>query len=280
MRYVNPTFLQAFFPAMVLGDNFVDALGTAIAAGHGIRLQSMPLDEFVPHVKARRQSGPERYDFTVDLEDGSWWWINDRRLPSGWMLVVATEITGIKQEELRLREAHLSAVRAAETDFLTGLPNRRSGMHVAKEALENFIGSGDPLAIAVVDVDRFKVINDNHGHELGDEVLVHIARTLANELGPNDHVCRFGGEEFLVVMPATTATDGATRLRSVLDNLEPVAASIDKSPLRCTFSAGIAAAHVGDNLKELIARADEALYRAKACGRGRVEIRRPVLTAA
>ncbi|MBM0206098.1 GGDEF domain-containing protein [Micromonospora sp. STR1s_5] len=280
VRYVSPTFRRTFFPNAAPGADFVDAMADAIRSGDGIKLESMPLDLFVRRVKERRRSGPHRCDFTVDLSDGSWWWINDRKLANGWMLVVATEITGIKQEELRLREAHLCALRASETDFLTGLPNRRSGMTAAQEALERFHGSGLPLTVALVDVDRFKSVNDIYGHDAGDRALVHVAQVLSRELGPRHHVSRFGGEEFLIVMPEAPATEAAASLRSTLACLGPLAATADVPPIQCTFSAGLASALASDDLKGLIARADQALYQAKGGGRGRVEIKRPTLSAA
>ena len=127
VRYVNPAFRTAFFGnATETPFDFTEGLANAIAAGVGIKLESMSVAEFVPRVRARRRTGPVRYDFTLDLVDGTWWWVNDHRLPNGWMLVVATEISPLKQEEFRLREAHSAAVKENQIDALTGTRSRNT----------------------------------------------------------------------------------------------------------------------------------------------------------
>ncbi|NNM73921.1 GGDEF domain-containing protein [Enterovirga sp. DB1703] len=123
-------------------------------------------------------------------------------------------------------------------------------------------------------------MNDTYGHDAGDRALVHVAKALSSKLGPAHHVSRFGGEEFLVVMRDVTATEAVASLRSVLASLQPLELAVDLPPVRCTFSAGVAGALPRDDLKGLLARADQALYDAKARGRGRIEIKRPTLTAA
>ena len=232
----------------------------------------MPLDEFIPRVRERRRTGPERYDFTVDLRDGSWWWVNDRRMSNGWTLVVATDISSIKYEEFRLRDAHASALKASETDFLTGLPNRRSGVAQAEAELNEFRANRLPLTIAVLDIDRFKRINDTYGHEAGDMVLVRFAQAVRSGVNSRDHVSRLGGEEFLVTMPDTTAPRAALRIQRLLHKLGPIECGPEHQPVQISFSAGLATAHHSEELSSLMARADSALYSAKNQGRSRVAI--------
>ena len=275
IRYVNPAFSTAFFlEAPRQPRNFVEALAEAIARGKGIRLESRSLPEFIERTKRRRRTGNERYDFAVDLVDGTWWWINDRRLSNGWMLAVATDISSVKQEEFRLRNEHASAVTASQTDFLTGLANRRHGMELAQIALEEHRANRLPLSIAILDIDHFKRVNDVYGHHVGDEALVAFARALRHGLKAHDQVSRLGGEEFMVVMPETSASRAAGRLQKLMRNMPPVEQGFGSQPLRIWFSAGLAEVHHKEDLKSILARADAALYTAKVQGRRRVEVSR------
>ncbi|WP_442579658.1 GGDEF domain-containing protein [Mesorhizobium sp. ASY16-5R] len=275
IRYVNETFRNTFFPDLrELPVNFVDAMAEAIASGRGIRLQSMTLDVFVPRIKQRRRIGAPRFNFSVDIVDGSWWWVNDCRLDNGWVLAVATDITTLKNEESRLRDAHADALHAAETDVLTGLPNRRSGMATADAALNEFRANRLPLTFAIIDLDHFKFINDTYGHVIGDEVLVHFAKALVGNMGSRAKVSRLGGEEFLVVMPETSPSRAAQFLDLFMRSLRPYEETPAHPAVHYSFSAGVASASPGDDLKSLFSRADLALYAAKKNGRGQIHIDR------
>ena len=253
--------------------DFVDAIASAIASGRGIRLESMSLESFVPRVRERRRIGPSSFNFSVDLSDGRWWWVNDHRLSNGWLLVIATDITTLKSEEHRLKHAHAQALIAAETDFLTGLPNRRSGIEQAELALVDFRANRLPLTLAILDIDHFKQINDAHGHQAGDDVLVHFARNVSLQLRARDRVSRLGGEEFLVVMPDMTPTRAKHAFERIISELVPAKSGCGRE-ISYGFSVGLAPAHHSEALPQILARADRALYAAKAGGRGRVEIGR------
>ena len=289
VRYVNGAFSTRFFgQPRDIPFGFVDALADAIRVGRGIKLTTLPLEAFVARVRERRASSRERFDFAVDMTDGSWWWVNDHKLPNGWLLAVASDISGIKDEEFRLRHAHAAALKSAQTDFLTGLANRRHGFERAEAAVTDFRENRLPLSIALIDIDHFKRINDTYGHDVGDRVLVHCADTLARSIGPQDQISRIGGEEFLVVMPGISAARAERRLEQVLLRFSPLRGdplrgdplgddptrdSTDQGP-PYTVSAGVTSAHPADSLKDLLHRADVALYAAKAKGRHRVELNR------
>ena len=160
----------------------------------------------------------------------------------------------------------------AETDVLTGVPNRRG----SEEVLERFIrlaaAQGEPLALGVVDLDRFKDINDRCGHAVGDEVLARVARVLQQRFRAEDVVARWGGEEFVVGMYGMDKADGVQRLAEALEMLreEPFTAP-GGEPFRVTFSAGVAeVATDGRDLQSLYRVADAAMYVAKQAGRDRV----------
>ncbi len=164
----------------------------------------------------------------------------------------------------------------ATTDMLTGLPNRYSFLDAAQRVFTRGGMSGDSVAILFMDVDFFKNINDTYGHNFGDNVLVSFGRAIRGCLRPADLCCRYGGEEFVVLLhkaETDVAVLVAERIRDAASKL-----SFSESPgFRFTLSAGVAAGVPGgaDNLDLFISRADAALYSAKRNGRNRVTTYRP-----
>ncbi|WP_347554647.1 GGDEF domain-containing protein [Robbsia sp. KACC 23696] len=159
--------------------------------------------------------------------------------------------------------------RHANIDFLTDLPGRRAFAEVAEKECLRAARFGRPLAIAMLDLDFFKQINDRLGHGVGDHVLMHFARLLPTSVRANDVCARIGGEEFALLLPETdifAATDVIDRLRTKLLGA-PCWDGARAVPF--TFSAGVATFRPGDNLESLMARADQALYAAKHEGRNR-----------
>lgn len=156
----------------------------------------------------------------------------------------------------------------ATLDSLTGIFNRRTILDTAGR-LERSQEHAGKLSILMVDVDHFKLINDNYGHTVGDEVLREITEVLRTQIRATDFVGRYGGEEFLVLMP-DTGSDGALRVA------EKLRASIEASirrPQPVTISIGVAATKETDpTLDRTLSRADEALYKAKEAGRNRVQL--------
>jgi diguanylate cyclase (GGDEF)-like protein len=152
-------------------------------------------------------------------------------------------------------------------DPLTEVLNRRGfGEAYARARARQRRGAG-ALALMAIDLDHFKAVNDQHGHAEGDRVLVKVATVIKRTLRENDSVARFGGEEFIVLLPDTSlprAQQAAARIQALLAEVERPC---------CTISIGIASQAAGDeSLDSVLARADAALYRAKESGRNRVEI--------
>jgi diguanylate cyclase (GGDEF)-like protein len=169
-------------------------------------------------------------------------------------------------ERVRLQRAQ------AETDPLTGVPNRRGSEEVLDRFLHLAEGQAEPFALAVVDLDCFKGVNDRCGHAVGDEVLVRVARLLQKRFRAADVVARWGGEEFVVGMYGMDAADGVQRLAEALEILrEERFTPPGVAPFGVTFSAGVAefGTH-GRDLQSLYRAADAAMYAAKQAGRDRV----------
>lgn len=158
-----------------------------------------------------------------------------------------------------------------DVDELTGLLNRRAMERDLSAALDHTQAHGHGFAIAMVDVDHFKRVNDELGHGFGDVVLETLATRFEESLRTRDRVYRYGGEEFLVWMPDTPLAEAV----QVLDRLRTEACAHDigdgDPSVRVTVSAGVTAVVRGDALTAALERADQALYRAKEGGRNRVE---------
>jgi len=182
-------------------------------------------------------------------------------------------------EDLRVRMAEIEALQddlrvQAERDALTGLYNRRYLIEVLPSEVKRSALSGRPLVLVMIDVDHFKGVNDTYGHSVGDEVLVALSSVLSRRTRQGDVACRYGGEEFVVVMPGVDAATGLDRAESWRRELASTPLG-STGEIRVTMSAGLAAAEPGDDAETLLRRADAAMYRAKQAGRDRVETARP-----
>jgi diguanylate cyclase len=168
-----------------------------------------------------------------------------------------------------LKEANKRIEELAELDDLTGSLNRRCIMGFLDEEIARAHRTSDHCSIALIDLDWFKRINDTYGHPTGDEVLRTFAITVFANIRAVDRFGRYGGEEFLLVLP-DTSHEVAMRL---LERLQSIIAGLDWSAfspgMRVTISAGIATLTPSETADALLARADRALYKAKAQGRNR-----------
>lgn len=185
---------------------------------------------------------------------------------------VRTQIRRRRYQE-QLRANYERSMSLALTDTLTGLYNRRYASSHLAAVLEQALTSGKPLGLLMVDIDHFKAINDTHGHAAGDEVLRAVANRLSRHLRPFDTVARWGGEEFVVIMPEAdleVATSVAERLRKKVAS-GPIDISGSAGELTVTVSIGVAVTSPGNTaMDEMLRAADAALYLAKRSGRNRI----------
>jgi len=155
-------------------------------------------------------------------------------------------------------------------DQLTQLLNRRGLARAFESEMARADRSGRPLSLAVLDVDNFKHINDQLGHQAGDLALVHLARIVRRSIRPTDVISRYGGEEFVILLPETPADAAVSVMSRVQRELTKRIFLHNKERVLITFSAGVAQRAFGESQEELIARADQALYHAKQAGKNRV----------
>lgn len=161
---------------------------------------------------------------------------------------------------------------AASTDYLTGLPNRRTLSKYGTETFREARQCETGLFVAIFDIDNFKLINDRFGHEGGDQALVHISGILREDLRPADMIARTGGEEFALVLPGTSYVEGMDRIENIRMAVERNALCIGGDNVSLTVSAGAATLWIDDlAFEDILRRADRALYKAKSGGRNRTE---------
>lgn len=183
------------------------------------------------------------------------------------LLVTAIVLTLVS---LAIRRYQQRIAALATTDVLTELPNRRGFDILAEQALQEAQREQSPLCAVLLDLDNFKLINDEHGHLAGDEVLQRFARQLRDKLRQSDILCRWGGEEFILLLKNTdrqAAHDLAEKLRQQCAQQRY---AIADQTLQVTASIGLSQWQPGESLHSLLGRTDRALYRAKQSGRDRV----------
>ena len=170
--------------------------------------------------------------------------------------------------ELRIAELEKALVEAREaafTDPLTGALNRRGFDKAAKREMSRSHRNASQLALAYIDLDDFKQLNDSLGHQAGDNALVHLVSLLHKSMRPTDVLCRFGGEEFVLMLPDTTLEDAAVVISRFL--CEFSAQPVPGTNRAMTFSAGVVVQKINESLDEIMQRADLATYAAKRTGK-------------
>lgn len=192
------------------------------------------------------------------------------------MLMAAVWVSRLRRTESQqteqLREMTAKLEVLAQRDELTGLFNRRYMMGMLEAEFKRAQRGGPPLTIAMLDLDHFKRTNDTLGHHTGDRVLQVFAQAAGIKLRGTDVLCRWGGEEFLLLMPDTSAASAIMAVQRIRQELEMVGFRVEGHPVRITFSAGVAQWTAAVSVDQLLEQADKALYRAKDAGRNRTEM--------
>jgi diguanylate cyclase (GGDEF)-like protein len=192
------------------------------------------------------------------------------------LLQPACDLLGIALSNIALRE-RLSD--ESNRDVLTGLLNRKGVIQAATRELQNSVSVNKPLSFMMFDIDHFKKVNDQYGHDIGDAVLVSLSSIISENIRAEDICCRYGGEEFLLIMPNSTIEQAFQKSEELRQIIQSTSIAVDnKVDIHITFSGGIACfPSDGDTLRELIKKADIALYESKKMGRNRIHFKKLAL---
>jgi diguanylate cyclase (GGDEF)-like protein/PAS domain S-box-containing protein len=248
----------------VFGLRATEAVGQATSDYHADPAERRQLMDLV-----RTQGHVYGFEATLRAVDG-------RTFPaalSAQTLVASGEpaiLVGV-QDLTKQKETERQLLELAIRDALTGLFNRRHFFEVGRREVERASRYERALSLAMIDVDHFKGINDEHGHTAGDTTLVALARASEGVLRRSDVLSRYGGEELCILFPETDLEAAATVVERLRAAVEALPIATDAGIVRCTVSAGVATRRPDETLESMLNRADSALYAAKEAGRNRVK---------
>ncbi len=178
----------------------------------------------------------------------------------------------LKAKDIELEAVRIQADEVSHTDALTYLPNRRMVVNTLQTEVHRSERYHTPLSISMIDIDHFKSINDTFGHTVGDQVLRQLATLLREKIREMDMVGRYGGEEFLLILPNTRLKDAAEQAARLCSLIREAEFDVGKKT-HLTISIGVAEYRIGEeNWQKFLSRADMALYEAKNKGRDRWEV--------
>ncbi len=269
-RFINRASRKLWSIPKALADSrphFRDLMRNACDTG-AFALPTPTPDAYIEQRVALVRAGNET-PIDLHLASGSTVRFRCETLPAGGRFLSYTDVTDLVRHAEALE-------RLATTDELTGIWNRRHFLALAEAPWARFVHARAPLAVLVLDLDVFKSINDRFGHDVGDAVIAHVAGLCGRLKRDTDILARFGGEEFVLLMPDTRGSDAVAFAEELRRRIEAEPLGVDTELLRITTSIGVAEADAAmASLGDLLKRADQALYDAKRDGRNRVRTRLP-----
>ncbi|MBE0621500.1 MAG: diguanylate cyclase [Burkholderiales bacterium] len=179
----------------------------------------------------------------------------------------------VEAAELRVHELESELGKVSglvQEDQLTGVLNRRGLEDAYEREVSRAERTGTPLCVGMLDIDNFKLLNDTHGHQAGDDALQHLVRVIKRTMRPSDVLARYGGEEFMLLLPETQQDEAVEVMVRLQRNLTKAFFLHDNERVLITFSAGVALRQEGESQSSIVERADKALYQAKRSGKNRV----------
>ncbi|BCP51941.1 GGDEF domain-containing protein [Kaistia sp. 32K] len=266
IRYANRAFRDAYFVDRDEAPTWAELMRRNHGLRRGTVLRVDDVEAWLTSTLSRRGKTGFRA-FETDLHDGRWLWMTETVQSEGWMLCIASDITGLRVEERAIRQDRDQAIKASYTDDLTGIANRRFLTTRIEQILSAHRADAQAGCLVVIDLDHFKLVNDRFGHQTGDIILRDFALQIQGQLRRADSFGRMGGEEFALTLPDTSLEHARLileRMLAVVRASRPLTLYPD---FTYSFSAGISVCRPEDTLSEFYRRADEALYQAKVAGR-------------
>jgi diguanylate cyclase (GGDEF)-like protein/PAS domain S-box-containing protein len=272
--YCNDTYASVFglTKEEVLGKKNKVLLRSSWSMKRGIIINAENFEEWYENIEQLHKEKSQN-QFETDLSDGRWFKITRTNIGDDYILLFGVDITDIKKTQASLEKANQQIERLANTDILTEVHNRRSFDFIAKKEVKRALCHQQQLSLLLMDLDFFKRINDNHGHDVGDFILREFARLCKVQLRESDYLSRIGGEEFTILLPMTDTMGAykiAEHIRKIINNHHFY---FDKNtvPIKITVSIGISSLKdAKQSIKAMMIQADKALYTAKNNGRNQV----------
>lgn len=272
--YCNNTFASIFGlnKQQVIGQTNKALLKLSWSTRQGLIIDTANFEHWYANIEKQYEEKTLN-QFESDLTDGRWFKMTRMSLDDGSTLIFGVNITDLKQTQASLEKANQQIELLANTDALTATHNRRSFYLLAEQAINNAKRYYQPLSLLLIDLDHFKKINDNFGHEAGDFILKEFSRRCQQFIRESDSLSRIGGEEFTILLPQTERAEAsiiAEELRIFICSHSFYIESLD-CHVDLSVSIGISALTTKtETIKDLLAQADRALYHSKANGRNQV----------
>ena len=274
MVFCNDTVgrILGYEASEAIGRSFEENLRHSWATGAGVIADDGDVDGMVRRaMESMKTQGFSTFE--SERHHGEWTQVSRVRTEDGCTFMYSTDITKLKNTEKSLREALRYVKKLAATDSLTGISNRRHFMEQANKEFNRSKRYGHALSILALDIDHFKSINDNYGHQGGDKVLEAISECCQAQLRASDIFGRLGGEEFSILLPETNQALASVMAQKILEAVAALRVEYEDKSIAFTTSIGVAEfSHSGATLEALMQFSDQALYEAKHNGRNRLEV--------
>jgi diguanylate cyclase (GGDEF)-like protein len=270
LQYANDAFRNVFFVEPGENPTWEDMIRRNFAARRGIAINTTNIESWIASVATRRGKVAQR-SFESNMVDGKCFWVTETVQNNGWLLLVASDITAISPNERELRLDRDLALKAAQTDDLTGISNRRHIVDMLRQTCAEKNAAPEMFSCAcLLDIDHFKNVNDTLGHQAGDDVLVNFTRALRSGIRLKDGFGRVGGEEFLLILKDCSIRSAQHQLARLLARIRKTSLVPALPELVLTVSAGLTDIRLDDSTEAIYGRCDQALYTAKKNGRDRI----------
>jgi len=257
--------------SQIIGKNFSQICRIAFKNQQGPNIETNDIEQWIAFAQTKRRAQEFRI-FEVDLIDGRWFLMSEQVLPSGELLLQAKNITKQKVVEQTLCENTHQLTNLALTDELTQIANRRSFIASVKSEINRYKRNKQPFTFCLLDIDYFKKVNDQHGHQVGDTVLRQLSTLIKTTLREYDHFGRIGGEEFGLLLPDTKTIEAADIINRLRSKVMCTAFNNHHNPVNITLSIGMMESWLNCTFELLYNQSDKALYKAKDNGRNQVVI--------
>lgn len=262
----------------IIGQSFSQAIRTVFKNQQSLKIETNDIEQWLAVAQTKRRVQEFRM-FEVDLLDGRWFLMSEQMLPSGELLLQAKDISTQKGVEQTLSKHTDKLTSLALTDELTQIANRRSFIASVNSEINRFKRNKKVFTFCILDIDYFKKINDQYGHQMGDTVLRQFTALIKKTLREYDHFGRIGGEEFGLLLPDTQAIEADDIINRLRSKIMTTTFNDHNNPVNITLSIGIVESWIDCTFELLYSRSDIALYQAKNNGRNQVVIVGPIESA-
>lgn len=267
--YCNKTVAALFGLSVeeALNKTFTELSEISFNSSIGVNIEYPTLDAWLDNALSKRRSCQFR-KFETDTKSGKWFLVTEQLVDDNYLYMYITDITEKKENEKKLTLLSEKLSKLASTDSLTNIDNRRSFYKKSAVEFNRSVRMKLPLSLLIIDLDNFKLVNDNYGHAAGDVVLQSFAKAVQTVLREYDVFGRIGGEEFGVLMPNTDSDSAFIIAERIRKHVANTAILFNSESLKVTVSIGLAEKlRISYSIEDIIQEADKNLYRSKVNGK-------------